>query len=45
MREYLDRLAAEDNRGYAVAAVRGHDDKVTRFRRRGVEEEALPSAR
>ena len=29
MREYLDRLAAEDERGDAVAAVRGHDDEVT----------------
>jgi hypothetical protein len=26
MREYLDRLAAEDERGDAVAAVRGHDN-------------------
>ena len=26
MCEYLDRLAAEDNRGHAMAAVRGHDN-------------------
>ena len=32
MREYLDRLAAEDDRGDAVAAMRGHDDNVTAFR-------------
>jgi hypothetical protein len=32
MREYLDRLAAEDKRGDAVAAMRGHDDEVTSFR-------------
>jgi hypothetical protein len=32
MCEYLDRLAAEDERGDAVAAMRGHDDKVTAFR-------------
>ena len=38
MREYLDRLAAEDDRGYAVAAVRGHDDKVTPFRLRGIDD-------
>ena len=38
MREYLDRLAAEDDRGDAVAAVRGHDDKVTAFRLRGLDD-------
>ena len=38
MREYLDRLAAEDDRGDAVAAVRGHDDKVTAFRLRGLND-------
>ena len=32
MREHLDGLAAEDDRGDAVAAVRGHDDKVAAFR-------------
>ena len=38
MREYLDRLAAEDDRGDAVAAMRGHDDKVTAFRLRGIDD-------
>ena len=37
MREHLDRLAAEDDRGNAVTAVRGHDDKVTAFRYRGID--------
>src|SRR5271166_3403417 len=32
MREYLDRLAAKEDRGDAVAAVPRHDDKVTGFR-------------
>src|SRR5208337_488562 len=38
MREYLDRLAAKDDRGDAVAAVRCHDDKVTAFRHRSVDD-------
>jgi len=38
MREDLDRLAAEDERGDAVAAVRGHDDEVTAFRPRGIDD-------
>jgi hypothetical protein len=38
MREYLDRLAAEDDRGDAVAAVRGHDDKITPFQFRGIDD-------
>ena len=38
VREYLDRLAAEDDRGDAVAAVRCHDDKVTAFRHRGIDD-------
>ena len=38
MCEYLDRLAAEDDRGDAVAAMRGHDDKVTAFRLRGIDD-------
>jgi hypothetical protein len=38
MREDLDRLAAEDDRGDAVTAVRGHDDQVTAFRRRGIDD-------
>ena len=38
MREYLDRLAAEDDRGDAVAAMRGHDDNVTAFRLRGIDD-------
>ncbi len=32
MGEDLDRLAAEHQRGYAVPAVRGHDDEITAFR-------------
>jgi len=36
MCEYLDRLAAEDDCGDAVAAVRDHDDKVTTLRLRGI---------
>ena len=31
MREDLDRLAAEDDRGDAVAAVRRHDDSIAVF--------------
>ena len=31
MGEYLDRLAAKDDGGNAVAAVRRHDDKVAAF--------------
>src|SRR5271167_4837268 len=38
MREYLNGLAAEDDRGDAVAAVRGHDDKVAAFRPRGIDD-------
>ena len=38
MREHLDRLAAEDDRGEAMAAMRGHDDKVTAFRLRGIDD-------
>ena len=38
MREYLDRLAAEDNRGNAVAAMGGHDNEVTAFRHRGIDD-------
>ena len=41
MREYLDRLAAEDERGDAVAAVRGHDDEVTAFRHRGIDDQSI----
>ena len=41
MREHLDRLAAEDDRGDAVAAVRGHDDKVTAFRLRGIDDRLI----
>jgi hypothetical protein len=37
MREHLDRLAPEDDRGNAVTALRGHDDKVTAFRYRGID--------
>ena len=38
MRKYLDRLAAEHDRGDAVEAVRGHDDKITAFRIRGIDD-------
>jgi hypothetical protein len=38
MREYLERLAAEDDRGDAVVAMRGHDDKVTAFRHGGIDD-------
>jgi hypothetical protein len=38
MREYLDRLAAEDDRGDAVATVRGHHDKITAFRLRSLND-------
>jgi hypothetical protein len=38
MRKYLDGLAAEDDRGDAVAAVRGHDDQVAVFRLRGIDD-------
>jgi hypothetical protein len=38
MRKYLDGLAAEDNRGDAVAAVRGHDYQVAVFRLRGIDD-------
>jgi hypothetical protein len=38
MCEYLDRLAAQEDRGHTVAAVRGHDDKVAGFRRRGIDD-------
>jgi hypothetical protein len=38
MREHLDRLAAEDDRGNAAAAVRGHDDKITVSRFRGIDD-------
>lgn len=32
MREHFDCLTAEDDRGDAVATMRGHDDKVTALR-------------
>jgi hypothetical protein len=38
MREYLDRLAAEDDRGDAVAAMGGHDDEVTAFQHGGIND-------
>jgi hypothetical protein len=38
MREHFERLAAEDDRRDAVAAKRGHDDEVTAFRRRGIDD-------
>jgi hypothetical protein len=41
MREYLDCLAAKDDRGNAVAAVRGHDDQVTAFRPRDIDDRLI----
>jgi hypothetical protein len=41
MGEYLDRFAAEDDRGDAVAAVRGHDDQVAAFRRRRIDDRSV----
>ena len=38
MGEDLNRLAAEDDRRDAVAAMRGHDDKVTALRLRGIDD-------
>jgi len=38
MGEDLERLAAEDDRGDAVAAMGGHDDEVTAFRNRGIDD-------
>ena len=36
--EYLDRLAAEYERSDAATTVRGHDDKVTTLRLRGIDD-------
>jgi len=41
MREHLDRLAAEDDRGDAVAAMRCHDDKVAAFRLHGIDDRLI----
>ncbi len=41
MREYLDRLASEDDRGDAATAVRGHHDKVATFRLRGIDDRLI----
>src|SRR6266567_4988407 len=41
VREYLDGLAAEDDRGDAVATVRGHDDQVTAFRCRRIDNRSV----
>ena len=38
MGEYLDRLAAKDDRGDTVAPVRGDDDQVAAFRLRGIDD-------
>ena len=38
MREHFDCLAAENDRGDAVATMRGHDDKVTALRLRGIDD-------
>ena len=38
MRQDLDRLAAEDERGDAVAAVRGHENQVAAFRVRSIDD-------
>ena len=37
MREDLERLAAEDQRGDAVAAVRSHDDQIAASRCSGID--------
>jgi hypothetical protein len=41
MREHLERLPAECDRGDAAAAVRGHDDQATAFRRRGIDDRVV----
>ena len=38
MRQDLHRLAAEDDRSNAPAAVRGHDDQVAAFRVRSIDD-------
>src|SRR5690349_719790 len=38
MGENLDRLAAQDDRGDAMAAVRGHDDQIATLRPRGIDD-------
>jgi hypothetical protein len=38
MREYLERLAAEDDRRDATPPVRGHDHQITTFRPRGIDD-------
>lgn len=41
MREYLDCLAAKDDRGDAVPTVRGHNDQVTAFRPCGIDDRPI----
>ena len=41
MREDLDRLAPEDDRRYAVATVRGHEDQIAAFRLRGIDDRLI----
>jgi hypothetical protein len=41
MREYLDGLTGEDDRGHTVAAMRGQDDKVTGLCRRGIDDQLI----
>ena len=38
VREHLDRLASEDDRGDAAPAVRGHHNKVATLRLRGIDD-------
>jgi hypothetical protein len=38
MGQDLDRLAAEHDRGDAMAAMRGHDDQIAAFRIRGIDD-------
>jgi hypothetical protein len=38
MSQHLDRFAAQHDRRYSPAAVRGHDDKIARLPRRRVDD-------
>ena len=38
MREHFDCLTPENDRGHAVATMRGHDDKVTALRLCGIDD-------
>jgi len=41
MRQYLDRLATEDDRGDAVTTVRGHDDQIAALRASGINDRLI----